>query len=63
MPKEIVTKTEKATYIKCKKCGTEVLSITNSNLTSCRCGAISVDGSKELVRVIGNPEDYEVITK
>lgn len=51
------------TYIRCKKCGTEVLSITNGNLTPCKCGAISVDGSKELVRVIGNPEDYEKIQK
>ncbi len=42
MPKEIANKTEKETYIKCKK-----------------CGAISVDGSKELVRVIGKEADYE----
>jgi len=28
-----------------------------------KCGAISVDGSKDLVRVLGNPEDYEEIQK
>ncbi len=48
---------------KCKKCGTEVSTITNGNLTPCKCGAISVDGSKDLVRVLGNPEDYEEIQK
>jgi len=48
---------------KCKKCGTEVLAITKGNLTPCKCGAISVDGSKDLVRVLGNPEDYEEIQK
>jgi hypothetical protein len=51
------------TYIKCKKCGTEVFVITKGALTPCKCGAISVDGSKDLVRVLGNPEDYEEIQK
>ncbi len=50
-------------YIKCKKCGTEVSSITHGDLVTCKCGAISVDGSKDLVRVLGNPEDYEEIQK
>jgi len=49
--------------IECKKCGTEVLAITEGNLTPCKCGAISVDGSKDLVRVVGKPEDYEEIQK
>ena len=51
------------TYIKCNKCGAEVLTVTKGNLTPCKCGAISVDGSKDLVRVLGNPEDYEEIQK
>lgn len=51
------------TYIKCKKCGTEVSAITKGDLTPCKCGAISVDGSKDLVRVLGKPEDYEEIQK
>jgi hypothetical protein len=55
------TKIEK--YIKCKKCSTEVSTITSGNLTPCKCGAISVDGSNDLVRIIGNPEDYEEIQK
>lgn len=49
--------------IECKKCGTEVSSDTRGELTPCKCGAISVDGSKDLVRVLGNPEDYEEIQK
>jgi len=49
--------------IECKKCGTEVSAITKGNLTPCKCGVISVDGSKDLVRVLGNPEDYEEIQK
>ena len=48
---------------KCKKCGTEVLAITKGELIPCKCGTISVDGSKDLVRVPGNPEDYEEIEK
>ncbi len=59
----VATTFKKETYIKCKKCGTEVLVITKGNLTPCKCGAISVDGSKDLVRVLGNPEDYEEIQK
>ena len=48
---------------KCKKCGTEIHFETRGNLTPCKCGAISVDGSKDPVRVLGNPEDYEEIQK
>ncbi|MCX6113377.1 MAG: hypothetical protein NTY22_08910 [Proteobacteria bacterium] len=51
------------TYIKCKKCGTEISSVTNGKLTPCKCGAISVDGSKDLVRVIGEIDNYEEIQK
>ncbi len=55
--------TLKEYYIKCRKCGTHIPSTTQGNLTSCTCGAISVDGSKDLVRVLGNPEDYEEVQK
>lgn len=53
MPKEIANKIEKKVYVKCKKCNTEVLSITHGSLNPSKCGAISVDGSKEIVGVIG----------
>ena len=35
---------KKETYIKCKKCGTEIFSITCGDLIPCKCGSISVDG-------------------
>ena len=59
----VANQNQKETYIKCKKCGTQVITITKGDLTPCKCGAISVDGSKDLVRVLGNPEDYEEIQK
>ncbi len=51
------------TYIKCKKCSAEVSSITHGDLVHCKCGAISVDGPKDLVRVLGNLDDYEKIQR
>lgn len=63
MSKEIANTVKKEIYIKCKKCGIEVFSITHGSLTPCKCGTISVDGSEELVRVIGKPGDYEEIQK
>lgn len=54
---------KKETYIKCKKCGTEIPTITNGDLIPCECVAISVDGSKDLVRVVGKTGDYEEIQK
>lgn len=60
---QVTKQNQKETYIKCKKCGTEVYFETRGNLIPCVCGAISVDGSKDLLRVIGKPEDYEEIKK
>jgi Zn finger protein HypA/HybF involved in hydrogenase expression len=54
---------QKETYIKCKKCDSEVHFETHGSLTPCKCGAISVDGSKYLVRVLGNLEDYKEVQK
>lgn len=51
------------TYIKCKKCGTEIYWNTQKKMTPCKCGAIEVDGTEGYVRVIGNKEDYEEIQK
>lgn len=58
----VVNQNKKETYIKCKKCGIDVHFETHGDLTPCKCGAISV-GSNDLVRVVGNPEDYEEIQK
>ena len=60
MPNESL-KTE--TYYKCKKCGEEIYWNTHKNLTTCKCGALAVDGCEDYVRLIGNEEDRETITK
>jgi len=61
MPTNEALKTD--TYYKCKKCGDEIPANTNKNLTSCKCGALAVDGCEDYVRLLGNEEDRETITK
>lgn len=51
------------TYIKCKKCGDEIYWNTHKKMTPYKCGAIEIDGSKELVRIIGKEEDYLTLNK
>ena len=51
------------TYIRCKKCQTEIFYDTKKKLTPCKCGAISVDGCEDYVRVNGNEADYEHVRK
>jgi len=51
---------KKETYIKCKKCGTEIYWNTHKKMAPCKCGAISVDGTEGYIRISGNKEDYEV---
>jgi len=63
MSKEIANKTERAAYIKCRKCGDEIFSDTKKKMTSCNCGAIAVDGCEDYVRISGNKKDYEIIDK
>lgn len=46
------------TFYKCKKCSDEIPANTNKNLTSCKCGALAVDGCADYVRVIGDKEDW-----
>ncbi|MEI6304513.1 MAG: hypothetical protein WCP09_00635 [Candidatus Taylorbacteria bacterium] len=51
------------TYIKCKKCGDEIYWNTHKKMTSCKCGAIDVDGCEDYVRVIGGKDNYEEMKK
>ena len=51
------------TYIKCKKCSDEIYWNTHKKMTSCKCGAIEVDGCEDYVRVIGGEDSYEEIKK
>jgi hypothetical protein len=48
---------------KCKKCGDEIPGNTNKNLITCKCGALAVDGCEDYVRLIGDKEDWEALTK
>jgi len=63
MIKEIGTKTKKETYYKCTHCRDEIFWNTHKKMTPCKCGAISIDGCVDYVRVIGNKEDYTQIQK
>lgn len=48
-------------YYKCKLCGDILNTNTNHEMRSCTCGALSVDGGHDYVRVIGNEEEFEVV--
>jgi hypothetical protein len=49
-------------FYKCKKCGDVIPANTNKNLTTCKCGALAVDGCEDYVRFIGDQEDWETVT-
>ena len=55
------TTIKKETYIKCKKCGTEIPTNTHKKMTPCECGAISVDGCEGYIRISGSKDDYEIV--
>lgn len=59
----VANQNKKESYIKCKKCGTEIYFNTHKKMTPCECRAVEVDGCEDYVRVIGNKEDYEQIQK
>lgn len=63
MPVTNSTKASTDTYYKCKKCGDEIFGNTHKKYTACKCGALAVDGYEDYVRLIGNNEDWETITK
>lgn len=56
-------KNKKETYIKCKKCGSEIYWNTHKKMVPCTCGAISVDGCEDYIRIGGNKENYEEVHK
>lgn len=49
--------------IRCKKCGDVIESRSVHEFRCCSCGAIAVDGGKEYLRRIGNPEDMEELSE
>ena len=59
----VALKTTQETFIKCKKCGTEICFDTRKKMVPCACGAIFVDGSEDYVRVGGDEKAYIEIKK
>ncbi|MEA5004419.1 MAG: hypothetical protein VB081_13115 [Christensenella sp.] len=49
--------------IKCKVCGDIIESKTTHDLQYCRCKSVAVDGGKEYLRRLGNPEDWEELSE
>ncbi len=43
----------------CKQCGDIVESTHVHDFVRCRCGAIAVDGGREYLRRLGDPENME----
>jgi hypothetical protein len=65
MTKEIKakSKTKKEVYYKCKKCGDEIYWNTHKKMTFCKCESVGVDGCEYYVRLIGNRDDREEVTR
>ena len=49
-------------YVRCKICGSRINVDTGYEYISCACGAIAVDGGPEYTRIIGQLENYEVVS-
>ena len=49
--------------IKCKKCGDIIESTHRHDFKFCKCEAVAVDGGKDYLRRLGNPDDYEELSK
>lgn len=49
------------TWLECLKCGDFVVSQHVHDYRTCQCGACSIDGGMDYVRVSGSPEDYRLI--
>lgn len=44
---------------KCLKCGDEVESKHRHDFVRCRCKALAVDGGKDYLKRVGDPDNYE----
>ena len=49
--------------IKCKKCGDVIESKYTHDFKYCKCKAVAVDGGRSYLKRLGNPEDYEELSK
>lgn len=48
--------------VKCKVYGSYIRINTEYDYIPCACGAIAVDGGPEYVRIIGDPNNWEIVT-
>ena len=49
--------------VKCLNCGCIIQSKHRHDYTSCRCGALSIDGGGEYCRMVGIPGGYQQIAR
>lgn len=49
--------------IRCNKCGDVIESTHHYDFKTCKCGAVSVDGGKDILRRVGNREDWEELSE
>lgn len=49
--------------IKCKKCGDVIESRYLHDYVACSCGACAVDGGKDYLRRLGNPDNWEELSE
>ncbi len=49
--------------IRCLKCGDEIESTHRHDFKFCKCGSVAVDGGKDYLRRVGNPEDFQELSR
>lgn len=49
--------------IKCKKCGDVIESKHVHDFKLCKCGSCAVDGGKDYLRRLGNPDNWEELSE
>lgn len=50
-------------YYKCKACEDEIFSDTKKVMIWCNCRAMGIDGCEGYIRIIGDKDNVELITK
>ena len=48
---------------KCLKCGDVIESKNRHDFVWCRCKSVAVDGGREYLKRVGNPEDFEEMSE
>lgn len=49
--------------IRCKKCGDVIESKHVHDFKLCKCGAVGVDGGRDYLRRLGNPDNWEELSE